>query len=149
MGKLICQYRVFILMLVSVLFVPNICGAQSVVGKWQRNMSHMFTIDKATGKQVFVSEEYQKQYDAATAENGYKEILEMKSDNTYTSTATAGGKQTVHSGKYSLSGKTLDMNIPLVKGQKTVITVISITGTTMIWNLVFMDKSNGIRYDRM
>jgi hypothetical protein len=136
-------------MWVCAIFLPNICAAQSIVGKWQRNLKHMFTIDKSTGKQVFVSDEYQKQYDAATAENGYTEILELKSDNTYTSTVTARGKQTIHSGKYLLSGKTLDMNIPLVKGEKTVITLVSLTGTTMIWNLVFMNKSNGVQYDRM
>lgn len=148
MKKIFNQSVLFVLMLAYMFFIPYICGAQSVVGKWKRNLSHVFSFDKS-GKKVFVSDEYQKQYDAATRENAYKEILEMKSDNTYTSTVTAGGKETVHSGKYSLSGKTLDMNIPLVKGQKTVITIVSLTGTTMIWNLVFMDKSNGIQYDKL
>ena len=149
MKTIFSQSGLFLLMLACAYFIPDICHAQSIVGKWQRNMSRMFSIDKSTGRQVFVSDEYQKQYNAAIAKNGYKEILEMKSDNTYSSTITAGGKQTVHSGNYSLSGKTLDMNIPLVKGQKTVITVVSVTGSTMIWNLVFMDKSTGIEYDRI
>jgi hypothetical protein len=149
MKKIFNQSVVFVLMLAFMFFIPDVCGAQSVVGKWKRNLSHIFSFDKSTGKKVFVSAEYQKQYDAATKENGYMEILEMRSDNTYTSTATAGGQQTVHSGKYSLSGNILDMNTPLVKGQKSVITVVSVTPSTMIWNLVFMDKSNGIQYDKM
>jgi hypothetical protein len=149
MKKIFSQFVVFVPMLAYMFFVPDICGAQSVVGKWKRNLSHVFSFDKSTGKKVFVSDEYQKQYDAATAGNGYKEILEMKSDNTFTSTVTAEGKQTVHSGKYSISGNILDMNIPLVKGQKSVITVVSLTPSTMIWNLVFMEKSNGIQYDKM
>jgi hypothetical protein len=149
MKKIFSQSGVVLLILACACFIPDMCRAQSVVGKWQRNMSRMFSIDKSTGKQVFVSDEYQKQYNAAIAKNGYKEILEMKSDNTYSTTVTSAGKQTVHSGNYSLSGKTLDMNIPLVKGQKTVITVVSLTGSTMIWNLVFMDKSTGIEYDKM
>ena len=148
MKKIFKQSGLFVLMLACMFFIPDICGAQSVVGKWKRNLSHVFSFDKS-GKKVFVSDEYQKQYDAATAENGYMEILELKSDNTYTSTATVGGKQTVHSGKYLLSGNLLEMNIPLVKGQKSVITVVSLTPSTMIWNLVFMDKSNGIQYDKM
>ena len=149
MKKIFNHSVVIVLMLAYMFFIPDVCGAQSVVGKWKRNLSHVFSFDKSTGKKVFVSDEYQKQYDAANAENGYIEILEMKSDNTYTSTATAGGKQIVHSGKYSLSGNILDMNMPLVKGQKSVITVVSLTPSTMIWNLVFMNKSNGIQYDKM
>lgn len=149
MRKIIYQSAVFLVMFIAVFCAPNICSAQSVVGKWLRNMSHMFSIDSATGKKVFLSEEQQKKYDAATAENGYKEILELRSDNTFTSTVTAAGKQRVHSGKYSLSGKMLDMNIPLVNGQKTVISIISISGTTMIWNLTFMGKSLGVQYDKM
>ncbi len=73
----------------------------------------------------------------------------MKSDNSYTSTVIAGGKQTVHSGNYSLSGNTLEMNIPLVKGQKINVTVVNLTGNIMIWNLEFMGKSTGIEYDKM
>ena len=149
MKKMFYQSVVFVLMLAYMFFIPDICGAQSVVGKWKRNLSHVFSFDKSTGKKVFVSDEYQKQFDAANAENGYMEILEMKSDNTYISTATAGGKQTVHTGKYTLSGNILDMNMPLVQGQKSVITVVSLTQSTMIWNLVFMNKSNGIQYDKM
>jgi Lipocalin-like domain len=149
MKKIFSQTSVFVLILASLFFMADTCEAQSIVGKWKRNLSHVFSIDKSTGKKVFVSDEYQKQYDAATAENGYQEILEMKSDNTFTSTVTAGGKQNVRSGKYSLSGNTLDMNIPLVKGQKSVITIVSLTPSIMIWNLVFMEKSNGIQYDKM
>jgi hypothetical protein len=149
MKKIFNQTSLFVLILACQVFITDKCGAQSIVGKWKRNLSHVFSIDKTTGKKVFVSDEYQKQYDAATAENGYQEILEMKSDNTFTSTVTAGGKQTVRSGKYSLLGKILDMNIPLVKGQKSVITIISLTPSTMIWDLEFMNKSNGIQYDKM
>ncbi len=130
-------------------FILSRCEAQSVIGKWQRNFSHIFSIDKSTGKQVFVSPEVQRQYNEIYAKNGYKEILEMKSDNSYTSTVIAGGKQTVHSGNYSLSGNTLEMNIPLVKGQKINVTVVNLTGNIMIWNLEFMGKSTGIEYDKM
>ncbi len=149
MKKVFSRSVVFVLMLAYMFFVPDICGAQSVVGKWKRNLSHVFSFDKSTGKKVFVSDEYQKQYDLASAENGYKEILEMKSDNTYTSTVTSGGKEIVHSGNYSLSGNALEMNIPLVKGQKTSITVVNLSGNIMIWNLVFMGKSTGVAYDKM
>jgi hypothetical protein len=151
MRKVITQYQpgVFMLIAVCPFFIQSKCDAQSIVGKWERNFSHIFSIDKSTGRQVFVSSGVQKQYDEIYAKNGYKEILEMKSDNTYTSTVIAGGKQTVRSGNYSLSGNTLEMNIPLVKGQKTNITVVNLSGNIMIWNLVFMGKSTGIEYDKM
>jgi hypothetical protein len=42
---------------------------------------------------VYLSPEVQKQYDEANASNGYKEILERKLNNTYTSTVTAGGNK--------------------------------------------------------
>jgi|SRR5450432_565661 len=151
MRKIMLQHQLgkFILIASFQFFILGKCDAQSIIGKWERNFSHIFSIDKSTGKQVFVSPEVQKQYDEAYAKNGYKEILEMKSDNTYTSTVTSGGKQIIHSGNYSLSGNTLEMNIPLVKGQKTSITVVNLSGNIMIWNLIFMGKSTGVEYDKM
>jgi hypothetical protein len=140
MRKIIMQHqlRAFILIATCQFFMLGKCDAQSIIGKWERNLSHIFSIDKSTGKQVFVSPEVQKQYDEVYAKNGYKEILEIKSDNTYTSTVTSGGMQIIHSGNYSLSGSTLEMNIPLVKGQKTSITMVTPSDKIMIWNLVFM-----------
>jgi hypothetical protein len=125
------------------------CDAQSIAGIWARNFSHIFSFDKSSGKKVYVSPEVQRQYDEVYAENGYKEILEMKLDNTYTITVTAGGKQTIRFGNYLLSGNILEMNIPLIKSQKTNITVVSLSGNIMIWNLVFMGKSTGVEYDRI
>ena len=147
----IFRYRngYFFIFLVGFFMTSNPCDAQSVVGKWKRDLSHMFSIDKTTGEPVYVSAETQKQFDDAYKENGYKEILEMKSDNTFTSTVSAGGKQTVHSGTYSVSGKTLDMNIPLVQGEKTTITIIKLTSSSMLWNLVYKGRSTGIDYEKM
>jgi hypothetical protein len=126
------------------------CDAQSVVGKWTRTFTKNFMLDKATGKQVPVSAEQQKQFEDAIAERGYKETLELKSDNSYISTvATKGVSPTSHSGKYSLSGNILDMNIPLVQGQKTTITIHSLTATQMVWDLVFMGKLTEIFYTRI
>jgi hypothetical protein len=128
----------------------NTCVAQSVIGKWQRSFTRIYTVDKATGKQVSVSADVQKQYDEALAKRGYKETLELKPDNTYISTVTTiGATPAVHSGKYSLSGKDLDMNIPLVNGQKTSITIHSLTSGTMIWDLIFMGKLTGIIYTKI
>jgi hypothetical protein len=140
------QYKAFPIFLTCSFLFMQCCGAQSIVGKWERNFSHLFSINNATGKPVYLSPEIQKQYDEANASNGYKEILEMKKDNTYTSTVTAGGKQTIHSGNYSLSGNSLEMNMPLVNGQKTIITVIELTAYSMKWNLVFIGKSTGVEY---
>lgn len=127
----------------------NSCDAQSVVGKWKRDLSHLFSVDKTTGEIVYVSAATQKQYDEAYKENGYQEILEIKADNTYTSTVTAGGKQMVHSGVYSVSGKTLEMNIAEVQGSKTTVTILKLTSSSMLWNLVFKGRSNGIGYEKM
>lgn len=125
------------------------CDAQSIIGKWQRDMTVVYTVDKASGKQVPLSPEQQKQYDEAAAKNGYVEVLEFKSDNTYTSTVTARGEKKVHSEKYSISGNMLDMNIPLVNGQKTIIYIESLTATKMLWDLEFMKKKTGIEYKRI
>ena len=128
----------------------NTCVGQSVIGKWQRSFTRIYTVDKATGKQVSVSADVQKQYDEALTKRGYKETLELKPDNTYISTVTTiGGTPAVHSGKYSLSGKDLDMNIPLVNGQKTSITIHSLTSSTMSWDLIFMGKLTGIIYTKI
>lgn len=128
----------------------NKCEAQSVIGKWQRSFAKMFTVDKATGKQEPISNEKQKQFENALAENGYKEMLVMKSDNTYTSTVTTkDAEPKVHIGNYSISGKQLDMNIPLVKGQKTTITILSLTSSQMVWGLEFMGKLMEVTYTRI
>src|SRR5664279_4953825 len=110
------------------------CSAQSVVGKWQRDLTIWYQLDKATGKQVPVSPEKQKQFDQAMAAENYKEILEIKSDGTYTTTATSGGETKTHSDHYTLTGKNLDLNIPLVKGEKTTITIETLTADKMVWN---------------
>jgi hypothetical protein len=127
------------------------CEAQSIVGKWHRTGTTSFRIDKATGKQTpLFTAEQQKQYDEATAANEYNELLEFKSDNTYTSNVSAKGrKPTERTEKYSLLGNNLDMNIPLVHNEKTTITIKSINGTTMVWDLVFMNKLTEIIYTRI
>jgi hypothetical protein len=125
------------------------CGAQSVVGKWKRDMTIVYQLDKATGKQVPLSADKQKQYADAAAENGYVEFLEFKSDGTYTSTVTAAGDTKTHTDHYSISGKNLDMNIPLIKGEKTIITIETLTSAQMTWNLLFMNKLTGIGYKRI
>ena len=56
---------------------------------------------------------------------------------------------TEHAEKYSLSGKVLDMNIPLVRNEKTTITIKSLDATTMVWDLVFMNKLTRITYKRI
>lgn len=125
------------------------CSAQSVVGKWQRDLTVWYEVDKATGKQVPMSPEKQKQFDQAMATRNYKEILEFKSDGTFTSTVTAGGETKKKNDHYSLSGKTLDLNIPLLKGEKTTITIETLTSDKMIWNLYYMNRLTGIGYKRI
>jgi hypothetical protein len=125
------------------------CSAQSIVGKWQRDLTVVYTMDKATGKQVPLPPDKQKQYADAAAKNGYIEILEFKSDGTYTSTVTAGDEKKVHSDHYKLTGNSLDMSIPLVMGEKTYITIASLTSAKMVWDLVFMKKLTGIGYKRI
>ena len=127
------------------------CDAQSIIGKWHRTGTNSFKIDKTTGKEtpVFTAEQ-QKQYDEATAANEYKELLEFKSNNTYISNVSAKGRAaTEHTGNYSLSGSNLDMNIPLVHNEKSTITIKSLDATTMVWDLVFMDKLTRITYKRI
>jgi hypothetical protein len=125
------------------------CEAQSIVGKWTRNTIKLFTLDKATGNQVPVSEQTQQQYNEAIEKNGNKEILEMKSNNTYTSTVTTtGAEPRIRNGKYILTGKVLDMNIPLVHDQKTTITIHTLTEKEMVWELKFMGKLTEIIYTR-
>ncbi len=132
-------------------FLMNAFGtAQSVVGKWSRNTTKVFTVDKTTGKQVPLSDEAQKQYNDAVAKNGYKETLEMKADGTYISTVTTtGAAARSHDGKYSLEGKNLDMHIPLVQGQKTTITILSLTNKEMVWDLLFMGRLVEVFYSRI
>jgi hypothetical protein len=128
----------------------NACHAQSVVGKWHRDLTKIFTTDKATGKPVPVSDEMQKQYNDAVTKNGYNESLELNSNNTYISTVSAGGSEPkIHKGNYSLSGNILDLNIPLVQGQKTTITLRSLTDKEMVWDLLFMGKLTEIFYTRI
>jgi SepF-like predicted cell division protein (DUF552 family) len=127
------------------------CDAQSIVGKWHRTGTTQFRIDKATGKETpLFTAEQQKQYDQATNENEYDEQLEFKSNNTYVSKVSAKGLEpTEHTEKYSLTGNILDMNIPLVHNEKTTITIKSLDATTMIWDLVFMNKLTRITYRRI
>jgi hypothetical protein len=139
----------FSLLFTIMLLAFNTCGAQSIVGKWQRDLTKWYQLDKTTGKQVPVSPDVQKQFDDAMATREYKEILEIKSDGTYTSTVTAGGETKVHSEHYTLSGKNLDLNIPLVKDEKTTITIETLTATQMTWNLVYMNKLTGVGYKRI
>jgi hypothetical protein len=129
----------------------SICDAQSVVGKWKRTGTKNFIVNKATGKQIPASEVMQQQYDEAAAARGYNEMLEFKSDNTYVSTVTTAGnvKPMIHNGNYTLSGKDLDMKIPPVNNQKTVITIQSINSSMMVWDLVFMGKLTEITYTKM
>jgi lipopolysaccharide export LptBFGC system permease protein LptF len=132
------------------LFMTGISFAHSVVGKWKRNTTKNFTLDKATGKQVPVSAEAQKQYNDAISKNGYQETLEMKADNSYISTVTTkDAASRSHDGKYTLTGKDLDMHIPLVQGQKTTITISSLTNKEMVWDLLFMGKQVEIFYTRI
>ena len=58
-------------------------------------------------------------------------------------------KPKVHTGTYSLSGKELDMNIPLVHNERTTITIQSVDSKTMVWDLVFMGKLTEITYAKM
>ena len=125
------------------------CHAQSIVGKWKRDLTVVYTTDKNTGKQIPLTPDQQKQYDDAVAKNGYMEVLEFKSDNTYTSTVTAGGETKVHSEHYTLSGNNLDLNIPLVKGEKTTVTIESLTAGKMLWDLEFMNRKTGVGYKRI
>ena len=125
------------------------CHAQSIVGKWKRDLTVIYMTDKKTGKQIPLTPEQQQQYDEAVAKNGYVEVLEFKSDNTYTSTVTARGETKVHSEHYSLSGNKLDLNIPLVNGEKTAVYIESLTEGKMLWDLEFMNKKTGVGYKRI
>ncbi len=127
------------------------CDAQSIVGKWHRTDATKFRIDKATGKETpLFTAEQRKQYDQATDANEYNELLEFKSNNTYISKVSAKGiEPTERTEKYSLTGNNLDMNIPLVLNEKTTITIKSLDTTTMIWDLVFMNKLTRITYKRI
>ncbi|MEP6948189.1 MAG: hypothetical protein ABI863_02895 [Ginsengibacter sp.] len=127
------------------------CDAQSVVGKWKRTGTKIFLADKATGKQMPASTQMQQQYDQAIAARGYSEMLELKSDHTYVITVSTAGNATpmIHNGNYSLSGKDLDMKIPLVNNQKTAITIQSLDGSTMVWDMVFMGKLTEVIYTKM
>ena len=142
------------LLLMIFIFTSGLCGfikcnAQSVVGKWQRDLTILYELDKTTGKQIQSSPEKQKQFEEAMATRDYKEILEMKSDGTYTSTVTAGGETKSHTEHYTLSGKNLDLNIPLVQGKKTTITIETLTADKMVWNLLFMNRLTGVGYKRL
>lgn len=129
----------------------NKCEAQSIVGKWHRTGTTQFRIDKATGKETpLFTAEQQKQYDQASNENEYNEQLEFKSNNTYVSKISTKGSEPIeHTEKYSLTGNILDLNIPLVHNEKTTITIKSLDATTMIWDLVFMNKLTRITYRRI
>ena len=131
------------------LFGFTTCHAQSVVGKWQRDLTIWYELDKTTGKQVPVSPERQKQFDAAMTSRNYKEILEMKSDGTYISTVTAEGETKSHTAHYTVSGKNLDLNIPLVKGEKTTVTIETLTSDKMVWNLLFMNRLTAVGYRKI
>ncbi|MEO8763661.1 MAG: hypothetical protein ABI416_05210 [Ginsengibacter sp.] len=145
--------RAFILLLTITggFATANTCQGQSVVGKWKREGIKLFTENSATGKQEPVSAQAQQQYDKAEAARGYHEILEMKSDNTYTITVSTASSASpvIHNGKYSLSGRNLDMNIPEVNHEKTNITLQSITSSKMVWDMLFKGKLMEIRYAKM
>ena len=127
------------------------CYAQTIVGKWKRSGTTFFVKDKATGKQVPASAAAQQQYDEAQAARGYNEVLEINSDNTYTSTVVTngGGKPLIHNGNYRMSGNELDLKIPEVNHQKTLITIHSITTGKMVWDMLFMGKLMEVSYTRM
>ena len=126
------------------------CNAQSIIGKWHRGGTKIFVTDKTNGTQKPLSPQQQKQFDDAAIASGYNEVLEFKSNNTYVSKVSAKDREpTEHTEKYSLSGNKLDMNIPLVHNEKTTITIKSLDGTTMIWDLLFMGKLTEIIYTRM
>src|ERR1700722_4958580 len=137
------------LVLGFVRFTP--CQAQSIIGKWNRTGTKIFTADKVTGKQIPASAQMQQQYDQAMAARGYREILELKSDHTFVITVSTSGntKPMTHTGNYSLSGNVLDMNIPLVNNQKTNITIQSMKNNTMVWDMVFMGKLTEIIYTKL
>ena len=139
-----------IVFLIPSLSAFNTCDAQSIVGKWHRGGTKIFVVDKATGAQKPLSEEQQKQFDDAAAANQFDEILEFKSDNTYIDKVSAKGREaTQHTEKYSLSGNKLDMNIPLVKNEKTTITIKSLDAHTMVWDLMFMGRLTEVIYTKM
>ena len=144
------KYVFLTICLAAALFQVSGIQAQSLTGIWYRSGTKLFITDKATGKQTAASAETQEQFDKSAAARGYKETLELKSDNTYISTVgTADDKNpTAHQGKYSYTGNTLEMNIPLVNNEKTTITVKTLTNTTMIWDLVFMNRLTEIIYSR-
>ncbi len=125
------------------------CQAQSIVGKWHRTFTKIFVTDKTTGKQVPASPEAQKTFNEQAS--AYHETLELKADNTYISTVSAGAdeKPRIHNGTYTLSGKDLDMKIPLVHNEKTTISIQSIDSKVMVWNLLFMGKLTEITYTRL
>src|ERR1700709_1894873 len=125
------------------------CSAQSIVGKWQRDLTILYDLDKTTGKQIPSSPEKQKQFEATMATRNYKEILEMKSDGSFLQTVTAGGETKSHSDHYILSGKNLDMNIPLVQGNKTIITIETLTADNMSGNLILMNHLTGVGYKHL
>jgi hypothetical protein len=126
------------------------CDAQSIVGKWHRGGTKIFVTDKANGTHKPLSAQQQKQFDDAAIANGYNELLEFKSNNTYVSKVSAKGKEpTEHTEKYSLSGNKLDMNIPPVNNEKTTITIKSIDATTMVWDLMFMGELTEVIYTRI
>jgi hypothetical protein len=145
----LCRSFIMVFILTTGLAGWSRSHAQSIVGKWKRDLTVIYTTDKKTGKQIPLTPEQQKQYDEAVAQNGYIEILEFKSDNTYTSTVTASGETKVHSEHYTISGNKLDLNIPLVKGEKTTVYIESLSADKMLWDLEFMNKKTGVGYKRI
>jgi len=145
----LCRSFIIMFIMTTSLAGWSQCRAQSIVGKWKRDLTVIYTTDKKTGKQIPLTPEQQKQYDEAVAQNGYIEILEFKSDNTYTSTVTARGETKVHSEHYTISGNKLDLNIPLVKGEKTTVYIESLSTDKMLWDLEFMNKKTGVGYKRI
>jgi hypothetical protein len=147
----VCKALLILSCVILAVASVTMCNAQSIVGKWKRTGTRIFIADKASGKQVPASTRMQQQYDQAIAARGYTEMLELKSDDTYSITVSTAGdaKPIIHNGNYSLSGKDLDMKIPLVNNQKTTITIQSINGITMVWDMVFMDKLTEVIYTKM
>ena len=130
----------FIIFIVFGILIFTPCGAQTVVGKWKRTDTNRFTIDTTTGKLTPGSDEVKQQFNDHMASVGYEEILELKSDHTYVSTVTTNDnpKGTPHSNTWSLSGNLLDMNIPIIENQKTLIKIKSLNNKTMIWDIIYL-----------
>jgi hypothetical protein len=126
----------------------SVC-AQSIVGKWTRKATKIFVTDPSSGKQVPATPAVQAQYDQHAAD--YHESLEFKDNNEYiiTTTTSVDPKPKAHTGNYTLSGKDLDMKIPLINNQRPTITIKSMSNTAMTWSFLYMGKLMEITYTKI